>query len=324
MATLRKRGNSWVLDYRVNGRRYRETLGPNDRLAEIRLGEVKAQIERNQAGFPDENYTVEEIMERYLEAAKVNNAPRTYVRHTNCRDHWVRFLEDNRIEMAKDLRPHDLEKYKGQRQEDGVKSRTINREVAFLKSCYLYATGDNPFRRVKALKVKDGKVPRWLTKEEFKRLIAKAKSEHADYFIAFALTGARRAELTSLTWKDIDFKGEEIRLTNFKNYDDTRNKYRRVPMHPRLRKILERRKEKKGLKVPFPAPASHNTIRRWMLEAARKAGIKGISGGHDLRHTCGSWLAQGGASEKYIRDWLGHRDLRSTAIYTHLMPRDLR
>jgi type 1 fimbriae regulatory protein FimB/type 1 fimbriae regulatory protein FimE len=130
-------------------------------------------------------------------------------------------------------------------------------------------------------------------------------------------------ELVSLTWRDIDFKGEEIRLTNFKSFDDPRNKYRRIPMHPELRKILERKKAAKE-KVPFTAPGSHNTIRRWLIDAAKAAGLKGVAGVHDLRHTCGAWLARGGASEKYIRDWLGHRDLRSTQIYTHLMPRDLK
>ena len=39
---------------------------------------------------------------------------------------------------------------------------------------------------------------------------------------------------------------------------------------------------------------------------------------HALRHTCASRLVQGGVSLAVIREWMGHKHIRSTMIYAHL------
>lgn len=41
---------------------------------------------------------------------------------------------------------------------------------------------------------------------------------------------------------------------------------------------------------------------------------------HSLRHSCGTWLASKGASERIIQEILGHSTVNVTAIYSHLQP----
>jgi integrase len=41
---------------------------------------------------------------------------------------------------------------------------------------------------------------------------------------------------------------------------------------------------------------------------------------HDLRHTCGSWLAQAGVPQSHIAEVLGHSTLRMTKRYAHIAP----
>src|SRR5258706_8281070 len=51
----------------------------------------------------------------------------------------------------------------------------------------------------------------------------------------------------------------------------------------------------------------------------KAAGLVGVRF-HDLRHTCGSWLAQAGVPQSHIAQVLGHSTMRMTERYTHIAP----
>ena len=58
-------------------------------------------------------------------------------------------------------------------------------------------------------------------------------------------------------------------------------------------------------------------IRDYASQAEVKASV------HTFRHSCATHLLRGGASLRHVQQLLGHRDLNSTAIYTHLKLQDL-
>jgi len=63
-----------------------------------------------------------------------------------------------------------------------------------------------------------------------------------------------------------------------------------------------------------------NLIKRYFLPAVEHAGLRRIRG-HDLRHTFGSLLIQGGASLTYVKEQMGHSSIQVTEdTYGHLIP----
>ena len=58
-------------------------------------------------------------------------------------------------------------------------------------------------------------------------------------------------------------------------------------------------------------------IRGYALQAGMKASA------HTFRHSCATHLLRGGASLRHVQQLLGHRDLNTTEIYTHLELGDL-
>jgi len=59
-------------------------------------------------------------------------------------------------------------------------------------------------------------------------------------------------------------------------------------------------------------------IRDYALQAELKASV------HTFRHCCATHLLRGGASIRHVQQLLGHRDLNSTELYTHIAVEDLK
>ncbi len=324
-----KRG-TWYLSIGSGRGRQVRSLGKNERLARLRLGEVNADLERGKAGFPAKGPPLEEMISRHLDEARVNLRLSTYKRYRHFARQWLAFFAGLGLEEPDAVLPAHLERYKAWRLKGGavsterirkkpvtVSRKTVNHELVFIKTIFLKVLGRNPFRAVKALSTEDAKPPRFLTADEARRLIAAANDFLLPYLLGYLYTGARKEELLNLTWEDVDFGRRTIRLPNLKTARTAQEKYRHVPLHPVLRKLLGRRRR---LDSPFPKLKWKNSLRVSLIRAAERAGIKGLTRLHDLRHTFASRLAQKGVSLFVIQKLLGHRDSKSTMIYAHLVP----
>lgn len=317
MPTLYKRGKSWYLNVSVNGRPVRRSLGTNERLARLRLAEVQAEVERGRAGFPVERpIALRDRISAWLETHKANVAESTHLRCTQYADRALELLNGDRA-----LTAADLERYKARRLEAGVKAKTVNNELAFLKQVHnADGPGTNPFRSVRKLKIRDKKPPRWLTAEEIARLLAAATPRAVPYLLGYLYTGARREELTKVQWHDYDKRRQVVRLFAPKTAGsgvDSRD----VPVHAKLRAVLESQ-EAAGLSRPWPPPVDEHRLRTWVVKAAARAKIAPRVTLHDLRHTFASHLVQAGVSLAVVRYLLGHRSITTTMIYSHLAPTD--
>ena len=68
------------------------------------------------------------------------------------------------------------------------------------------------------------------------------------------------------------------------------------------------------------APLSTRSVRHIVARAGRLAGIEGQVHPHQLRHSCGYYLATNGQDTRAIQDYLGHRNIQHTVRYTQLNP----
>lgn len=163
---------------------------------------------------------------------------------------------------------------------------------------------------------------RFLTEEECPRLLTACKESRNPYLfavVAIALgSGMRRGEILGLKWKDVDFDKKLITLERTKN-----GSVRYVPMvgivYDTLKGMFQKETIFDTSFLIFPSinPGKLLEIRTAWEHALKRAGIKDLRL-HDLRHTCASFLAMSGASQRDIAEILGHRDLKMTHRYSHL------
>jgi integrase len=177
----------------------------------------------------------------------------------------------------------------------------------------------NPARGVDAPNSKQRK--RFARTDELPRLLAeinRCAQPWKDLFIVLLFVGFRRGATQAMKWTDIDFTAKHWHIPE----SDSKNKEPvLVSLEGRALEVLRRRARKKEHPIwVFPGGTKAGHVGRpkqaWAA-LLKRGGIEDLHP-HDLRRTLGSHLGARGASQATIAKALGHRDIRSAAVYTQI------
>jgi len=276
-----------------------------------------------------ESKTFEQVMLEFLKHSQRNK--RSYDNDTYRARTLAKHFAGREINT---LSNRDVQHFIMQRQEENMKNSTINRELALLSSainhCNKKLDWDLPNKVMgHSLPEPQGRI-RWITEEEAEHLIGIArKAKQAPYladFIIIALhTGCRCGELLQLTWQAVDLKQNIIVLEQTKS-----GKRRSIPINSTARKAFLSRMNYRATHCPAATRVFCNrkcqgidTIKQSFNTACRKAEIEDFHI-HDMRHTCAAWLVMRGVPLIVVRDLLGHASVKTTEIYAHLSPDNVR
>ena len=173
-------------------------------------------------------------------------------------------------------------------------------------------------------KVSKPKQPRgrvcFLSDEERTRLLAAcqaSRNPHLYLVVVLALScGARKGELVSLRWPDVDLKRATLTFQHTKN-----GERRTVPLTGQALHLMRHHAKVRCLDTLLVFPNDQGKrffrFREAFENAVKRAGIVDFHF-HDLRHTAASYLAMNGASLHEIAEVLGHKTLAMVKRYAHL------
>lgn len=214
-----------------------------------------------------------------------------------------------------------IERYKQARAEQ-VEPATVNHDLHVLRRMYNLAmewgyARESPVRFVKFFRERNARL-RYLTREEFDRLVEACPDWLRALITVAVHTGMRRGELLALTWVDVDLEN------GFASVNDPKNATpRKVPLNETAREILTALKSNsKSMRVfsnEVGERISHEHLRMNCHRVLAVAKIEDFRF-HDLRHTCGSWMAMAGVDIRRIQEVLGHKTISMTLRYAHLAP----
>jgi len=220
--------------------------------------------------------------------------------------------------------------------EVGIGSAARARKLSAIKSFYKYLTvrtkqlADNPVQDFEYPKIRKS-LPKYLTLEECRRLLeaVKGPNEKRDFAILmiFLNCGIRRAELVNLNLTDI--YDDRIRVVG------KGNKERIVYMGSACKKaidayLIERNQivlsDNKALfgsrdKNRISISAVHRLVKKHLLAAGLDATQFSA---HKLRHTAATLMLSNGVDVKTVQEVLGHENLNTTQIYTHIENTELK
>lgn len=328
-----KKGSTYYIVYWLNGRQKWRKVGKSYAIAKIRLKELEFKLATNDIEdiirkdkpIPFSQY----VSERYLPWMEARKARKTYLSAVNSCVNLNRFFRDTPLPQIDNKMIEDYIRTR----KDKVKPRTVNIELTCLgqilrrsiEEKYLFK--ENPIKGIEKLKVTK-KHPRFLSKEEMQRLWEAATPWTRIFIVVSAHSGMRAGEISNLRWQDIDWARNIIQVKITKT-----NREREIPMDPFLRKtllwfrenyidfrrllILARTSQQMEYVFCDNDGSRINSFRGAFNKAKTKAELKDITI-HTLRHTYASHLANRGIPLLTIRDLLGHTDIKTTTIYSHL------
>ncbi|MBN2667937.1 MAG: tyrosine-type recombinase/integrase, partial [Bacteroidales bacterium] len=165
-------------------------------------------------------------------------------------------------------------------------------------------------------------LPTVLSKREVKQILDKIENlKHRTILSLIYASGLRIGEALSLKISDIDSDRELIHIRQAKGYKD-----RVVGLSPLILEILRDYYKKYKpqyylFESPEGRPYSQSSVRSVFQKACKLAGIKKNVRVHSLRHSYATHLLEAGTDLRYIQDILGHKDPKTTMIYTHVSNR---
>jgi len=203
---------------------------------------------------------------------------------------------------------------------------TVNRYLAILSHAFTIAVRewqwceDTPVHKVSKPREPRGRI-RFLSNQERHRLLEECQKSRNPYLPTIVIlaisTGARRGELLSLRWPDVDLKRAVLTFRETKNGET-----RTVPLTGYALAVLTQHAKIRRLNTTLVFPRQDKSdkpmsIREAFENAVKRAGIVDFHF-HDLRHSAASYLAMNGASLMEIAEVLGHKTLSMVKRYAHL------
>jgi integrase/recombinase XerD len=215
-------------------------------------------------------------------------------------------------------------------------STTLARKIAAAKSFFKFLTDEhkvqqNPTENIASLKV--GRAlpkpisvaqARRLLEEPAKQTSPEARRDKAMLELLYA-SGMRVSELVALNMGDVDCPGGFVRCFG------KGNKERMIPIYPRAAQsieeyvkdarpqILQNKNDEKAL---FLNVRGERLTRQGLWQIlkgyARDANIEAEVTPHTLRHSFATHMLNGGADLRMVQELLGHANISTTQVYTHL------
>ena len=275
--------------------------------------------------------------EEYLKTEKhaSENTVSSYLRDVR---QFAQAMEESGISLP-EVMARDVEEYTHLLSRRGKSPATITRSVASIKSFYncLVSLGEmdrNPAKGVAPVKV-ERKLPQVLTGREVELFLEqpectdlKGYRDRAMLELLYA-TGIRVSELIALDVDDLNLPGGVLKCFS-------KGKERIIPLYPaairalseyvhNIRPQLVESAEETALFLNMSGERmSRQGFWKLIKHYQEKAGIKKDITPHTLRHSFAAHLLENGADLRSIQEMLGHADISSTQIYTHVVNRQLK
>ena len=277
-----------------------------------------------------------DLLDQYLSFLTVEKgaSPNTLDAYGHDLNRYLAFLEKRGAKTITDSTPELVVSYLVEMRGEGLAAKSLNRGLAAMRGFYKYLlaekiTDKNPLTNIELAKV-GMYLPDTLSREEINNLLSQpgtaTKSALRDKVMLELLyaTGLRVSELIFLNMGNINWQVGYL-ITMGKG-----NKERVVPIGKSAydclyRYVHEARTafQKKGPTDALflnksGAPFSRQGFWKLVRKYAAQAGLKKKVHPHTFRHSFASHLLEGGADLRSVQMMLGHADISTTQIYTHI------
>jgi integrase/recombinase XerD len=283
------------------------------------------------------------LVERFLDYVAVERglSPNTRAAYAADLQSFTGWLQGRKLGTLNAVKRGHILDYLMDQKEGGLKTSSLSRRLVAIKVFFRFLQQEN-LLTTNVAEVMDSPrlwkiLPDTLSYKEVERLLsappAKSKLYLRDRALleTFYASGLRVSEVAGLRVEDVHFDAGYVRCIG------KGNKERVVPIGESARgalrayleglrpQLAERRPDVTALFLTRASQAlSRKTLWKMIKHYAHVAGITKRISPHTLRHSFASHLLANGAPLRVIQEMLGHADIATTQIYTHIDPARLK
>lgn len=273
---------------------------------------------------------------KFLESEKNASEHTLKNYHIDLRE-FAATLDGRSVESSSYL---DIRSFLAYLKQKGYSKSSIARKLACIRSFFKYLARENILKTNPAADIstpkREKRLPKFLDPDETIRLLEAPPKDTWEGLRDRALletlygSGLRVSELVGLNKDDIDFFSGLVRVRG------KGKKERIVPVGQIAVKTIQGYLEKKppkikeaGLKKPvfmnrLGSRLTDRSVRRMVIKYTRQAGISKTISPHTLRHSFATHMLDRGADLRSVQELLGHENLSTTQIYTHVTTKRLK
>ena len=278
------------------------------------------------------------LIDTYLSSLKMKNySTHTLVNYAADLAQFTEFMHKKKLTAWEQVRPAEIREYLSQLMDEGLERSTISRKIASLRSFYKHlvrhgVVASNPLIGLQTPK-QPKKLPAFMYLREIEELL---KIDPAtprglrDRAILEVLYGAglRVSELTGLNLEDLDLERGYLRV-----YGKGAKERISFLGRPGCRALKEYLQKGRPLLARAPQQTgaaqavflnkngerlTARSVRRILDFYVEKAALEKKVSPHTLRHSFATHLLEAGADLRSVQELLGHANISTTQIYTHL------
>ena len=254
---------------------------------------------------------------------------KSYKRDLNCLSNYC---ESKSISLWTDLKQTDIRSYMASRHRQGLSSTSLQRELSAIRSFFNFLlknqlTDNNPGQYIKAPK-KTRKLPKTLDVDQIKSLLEAGTNSTIEIrdlamFELFYSSGIRLSELAQLNLTDIDLTDKSLMVRSGKG-----GKSRMLPIGSKAVAAINTWLEHRIKSITSTETAlfistrgtrlGQRSIELRLKQWCKKKGIAENIHPHMLRHSFATHLLESSQDLRAVQELLGHSNISTTQIYTHL------
>lgn len=288
--------------------------------------------------------TARAFFDGWLARRKHEVKPATFVAYEARARHFLGWLGDKAAQPLSEIAVTDIQRYRDS-EAKRVSAQTVNIAIKIMRIMFEDArrdnlVADNPAKDVRTLKAKDAaSTRRPFAPAELRAILSVADDEWRSIIIFGIYTGQRLGDIAKLTWANVDYAANEIRLRTSKNgrvvnipiTSPLRNHLEtlpagdnpRAPVHPRAFAVMERQGRVGMLSRQFGEILTDAGLAQVRTHGSMGKGRNARRATselsfHCLRHTATSLMKNAGASSAVVEDIIGHNSAEMSAHYTHI------
>lgn len=317
-----KSGNYFIYYRQPNGKKTRKSTGSKTKKEALAYFSIWSKELKNRK--PSNIITLGELKKKYLASIEATHTRGSYRHSRKCIERLIECLGEG--VNVNDITKQQVETfihniYKTSQHTASLHLRHL--KAVFNKLIDWNYLEKNPYKGIR-LRIATNN-PIFISKDELKLILEKELNPILSSLYLFAFyTGLRLSEIINLEWNDVDLNARLIRVRNKEGFTTKSKKERTIPISNVVLDLLVNLNHDSN----YVFAKNETIFNAIYVSKSFKACVKATNLNqkihfHTLRHSFASCLAQQNVSLIVIKQLLGHANITTTMIYSHLRNEDL-